>query len=246
MWNLEDQYFEDNRAIFFGEKSKAKKTITFAVSAANTSYDAFKKHIEIIDDLKKMDAIAVRDKYTSSIVRKLLGKVTPIVVDPTMLLEKTEYQRYCIDLQIDKFIFVYYFGRIPDDLQNKIREYASLKKLKIVVMGHGMKGDYKFDVFSPRVFISCFNKADYVVTNTFHGVMFTLIFEKQAVFNSCGKEKVKDVMNEYGLNYNDYSENMTINLINNNIDYNRVKIKLNENKLAAKEYINAFIGGRAQ
>ena len=88
-----------------------------------------------------------------------------------------------------------------------------------------MKGDYKFDVFSPRVFISCFNKADYVVTNTFHGVMFTLIFEKQAVFNSCGKEKVKDVMNEYGLNYNDYSENMTINLINNNIDYNRVKNK---------------------
>lgn len=53
MWNLEDQYFEDNRAIFFGEKSKAKKTITFAVSAANTSYDAFKKHVEIIDDLKK-------------------------------------------------------------------------------------------------------------------------------------------------------------------------------------------------
>ena len=246
LWNLEDQYFEDNRAIFFGEKSKAKKTITFAVSAANTSYDAFKKHVEIIDDLKKMDAIAVRDKYTSSIVRKLLGKVTPIVVDPTMLLEKTEYQRYCIDLQIDKFIFVYYFGRIPDDLQNKIREYANSKKLKIVVMGHGMKGDYKFDVFSPRVFISCFNKADYVVTNTFHGVMFTLIFEKQAVFNSCGKEKVKDVMNEYGLNDSDYSENMAINLINNNIDYNRVKIKLNENKLAAKEYINAFIGGRAQ
>lgn len=246
LWNLEDQYFEDNRAIFFGEKSKAKKTITFAVSAANTSYDAFKKHVEIIDYLKKMDAIAVRDKYTSSIVRKLLGKVTPIVVDPTMLLEKTEYQRYCIDLQIDKFIFVYYFGRIPDDLQNKIREYANSKKLKIVVMGHGMKGDYKFDVFSPRVFISCFNKADYVVTNTFHGVMFTLIFEKQAVFNSCGKEKVKDVMNEYGLNDSDYSENMAINLINNNIDYNRVKIKLNENKLAAKEYINAFIGGRAQ
>ena len=73
-----------------------------------------------------------------------------------------------------------------------------------------MKGDYKFDVFSPRVFISCFNKADYVVTNTFHGVMFTLIFEKQAVFNSCGKEKVKDVMNEYGLNDSDYSENMAI------------------------------------
>ena len=119
LWNLEDQYFEDNRAIFFGEKSKAKKTITFAVSAANTSYDAFKKHVEIIDDLKKMDAIAVRDKYTSSIVRKLLGKVTPIVVDPTMLLEKTEYQRYCIDLQIDKFIFVYYFGRIPDDYKIK-------------------------------------------------------------------------------------------------------------------------------
>lgn len=53
-------------------------------------------------------------------------------------------------------------------------------------------------------------------------------------------------MNEYGLNDSDYSENMAINLINNNIDYNRVKIKLNENKLAAKEYINAFIGGRAQ
>lgn len=246
LWNLEDQYFEDNRAIFFGEKSKAQKTITYAVSAANTSYDAFKRHFEILDDLKKMDAIAVRDKYTSSIVRELLGKVMPIVVDPTLLLEKTEYQRYCVDLKINNFLFIYYFGLIPEDLQNKIRKYANLKKLKIVVMGHGMKGDYNFDAFLPTVFVSCFSKADYVVTNTFHGVMFTLIFEKQAIFNSCGKEKVKDVMDEYGLNDRDYSENMAIDLMNSNIDYDRVRIKLNENKLAAKEYINAFIGGQAQ
>lgn len=243
LWNLEDQYFEDNRAIFFGEKSKAKKTITYAVSAANTPYNVFRKHFEIADDLGKMDAIAVRDKYTNLIVEKLLGKVTPIVVDPTLLLEKQEYQKYCVDLKVENFLFVYYFGLIPEDLQNKIKKYANQEKLKIVVMGHGMKGDYNPDAFLPPVFVSCFSKADYIVTNTFHGVMFTLIFEKQAVFNSCGKEKVKDVMDEYGLNDRDYSGNENIDLSNSNIDYNRVRIKLNENRLAAKEYINAFIGG---
>lgn len=246
LWNLEDQYFKDNRAIFFGEKSRSQKTITYAISAANTSYDVFKRHSEILVDLKKMDAIAVRDKYTSSIVRKLLGEVPAIVVDPTLLIEKTEYQKYCVDLRIDKFIFIYYFGRIPEDLQNNIREYANLKKLKIVVMGQGMKGDYNFDAFSPTIFISCFNEANYVVTNTFHGVMFTLIFEKQAVFNSCGKEKVKDVIDEYGLNDRDYSENNAVGLMNSNIDYDCVQMKLNENKLAAKDYINTFIGGQAQ
>lgn len=243
LWNLEDRYFEDNRAIFFGEKSKAQKTITYAVSAANTPYDVFRKHFELLGDLKKMDAIAVRDKYTESIVEKILGKATPIVVDPTLLIEKTEYEKYCVDLKTASFLFVYYFGRIPEDLQNKIKCYADLKKLKIVVMGHGMEGDYNFDAFLPTVFVSCFSKADYVITNTFHGVMFTLIFEKQAVFNSCGKEKVKDVMNEYGLNDRDYSENVAIDLMDGDIDYDRVRVKLNENRLVAKKYINTFIGG---
>ena len=38
-----DQYFEDNRAIFFGEKSKAKKTITFASSVNTTKRDSILK-----------------------------------------------------------------------------------------------------------------------------------------------------------------------------------------------------------
>lgn len=243
LWNLEDQYFEDNRAVFFGEQSKAKRTITYAVSAANTSISLFQKHPELKRAITSQDAVSVRDKYTCSIVEQIAGIHTPIVVDPTLLLDKEEYQKYCVNLEIDNFLFVYYFGTIPRDLQEQIRLYVNRNNLKIVVMGRGMEGDYNFNEFSPFIFISCFSKAKYVVTNTFHGVMFTLIFEKQALFNSCGKEKVRDVLKEYGLQDKDYSGDLRGDYMMGNIDYNYVRARIEQNRLVAKGYLEKYVGG---
>lgn len=243
LWNLEDKYFEDNRANFFGEQSKAKKTITYAISAANTPISLFQSHPELRRDIINLDAVSVRDGFTYSIVKQMAGIHAPFVVDPTLLLNKDEYRKYCIELKIDNFLFIYYFGTIPTELQEQIRLYAKLNNLKIVVMGQGMNGDYNFDVFSPFVFVSCFNNAEYVVTNTFHGVMFTLIFEKEALFNSCGKEKVKDVLKEYGLQDKDYSCNSLSDCMIGNIDYNYVRARIEQNRLAAKGYLEKYIGG---
>ena len=110
-------------------------------------------------------------------------------------------------------------------------------------MGRGMEGDYNFNEFSPFIFISCFSKAKYVVTNTFHGVMFTLIFEKQALFNSCGKEKVRDVLKEYGLQDKDYSGDLRGDYMMNNIDYNYVRARIEQNRLVAKGYLEKYVGG---
>lgn len=243
LWNLEDQYFEANRSVFFGEKSGAKNTITYAVSAANTPILSFRSHPELKEDIIHMDAVSVRDRHTYSIVEQLTNIHAPIVVDPTLLLNKEEYQKYCIDFVCDNFLFVYYFGALPTELQKQIRLYANLNNLKIVVMGRGMEGDYNFDVFSPFVFVSCFSKANYIVTNTFHGVMFTLIFEKQALFNSCGKEKIRDVLYEYKLQDRDYSCIAHNDCMDSNIDYNYVRAKIEKNRLKTKAYIEKFIGG---
>lgn len=243
LWNLEEPYFEDNSNIFFGSESEAKKTITYAISAANSTSYLFQKHPKLINDIAGLDAVSVRDNHTYSIVEELTGITAPICIDPTLLLTKEIYQRYCFDLKINNFLFIYYFGKIPSDLQQQIRSYASSKKLQIVVMGRGMKGDYNFDVFSPFTFISCFNNASYVVTNTFHGVMFTMIFEKQALFNSCGKEKILDVLKEYTLQNRDYAEKSCKNFMDSNIDYDYVRKLISKNRNVANQYISNFTGG---
>lgn len=243
LWNLEDQYFEKKRSIFFGEQSEAKRNITYAISAANTPISLFQKYPELKKNIMNLDAVSVRDRYTGSIVEQVAGIQAPIVVDPTLLLNKEEYQKFCVDIKFDEFLFVYYFGKIPNKLQKKIELHAKLNNLKVVVMGRGMEGDYNFDVFSPFIFISCFSKAKYIVTNTFHGVMFTLIFEKQALFNSCEKEKVRDALKEYGLLDRDYSFNSRDDYMIGKIDYEDIRIKIEYNRMKAKEYLEKFVGG---
>ena len=245
IWNLNSNYFAKERMTYWGKKSKAHITITYAASLANTSDEKIDKYPEVISYLDDLNAVSVRDQHTKDILSKYTDKKMNLVCDPTLLFDKTFYCQFCGDNHRGDFLFVYYFGRMPVYLEKHIKRFAKERKLRIVVMGDSMIGDEQIFAYSSYDFIECYCYAKYIVTNTFHGTIFSVIFEKNSLINSDGKKKVKDILDRFGLNQRDYSNGA--DLINdfelNDLDYSNVTCKALELRKNSIAYLkNAIVG----
>lgn len=246
IWNLDSQYFADTREIYWGHRSKAKKTISYAASVANTEMKTLAQFPELRRYLEDLSAIGVRDEHTKALVSQLTENPVELVCDPTLLFDQAFYRRYAGAPQTgrDKSLFVYYFGPMSGEMQSRVREYARRKGLKIVVMGGSMKGDIQIHAFNPYAFIRCFSDAEYVVTNTFHGVLFSLIFERQACFDSAGKNKIFEILQRLGLSDVDYHAHPERELGLAAIDYARVSPAIAAWRDSSSQYLMKNVDGQ--
>ena len=242
IWNLMSSYFARNHKVFLGGDFIAKKTISYAASVANTDESTLDKY-KVDAYLQKIDCLSVRDYYSRQVLGSRTTKDIQVVCDPTMLFNKDFYRSLFPDNKnYTDMVFVYYFGKVPDQLQQYIYKYAEEKKKKICVMGDSMKGDIVYSVYSPQQFLKCFLYADFIVTNTFHGTIFSVNFEKQALFNSDNKKKVDDLLVRFDLCDHDYAKDKNEDLLYSEIDYTKVNKRVDEFRNISKNYINDALG----
>ena len=150
--------------------------------------------------ISKYLKISVREKSGIFIVHELVNKNAELVCDPTLLLDKEEWRilakESCIRLN-EKYILVYILDYAYDPyphIYSRIEEIQQKIKLPIVVLS-GRKQNFlknaKFiNVVGPCEFLSLFMNASFIITNSFHGTAFALIFEKHFV------SVIKDRTNE--------------------------------------------------
>ncbi len=83
------------------------------------------------------------------------------------------------------------------------------------------------------------------MTNTFHKVVFSLIFEKQTAYHSCGKDKIIDMLTAYGLENRDFIINPDLaHIFSEQIDYTDISIQLNELREGSRRFIDNAINGK--
>ena len=243
IWNLESAYFRKNRRVFWGGESEAKKTISYAASVANSSDSLIAHFPELQKYIQNLNKISVRDTYTEQIVGKIAQQDLRIVCDPTLLFDKNFYQSFVPCNQKEKknkYMFVYYFGKMPEALEAKVRLFAQEKKLEIITMGGSLHSGVRNLYFDPYVFLECFKNSDFVITNTFHGTIFTLLFEKPAVFNSDGKNKVRELLQLFQLETFDCYDKMNSlhdYFCENKIDYENVRKKIDSLRGESKHFL---------
>lgn len=234
----------------FGKNNRAKKVITYAASFGNTTLEKlerFHKTEEIAERLNKFDAISVRDSNSGKIVRKLTGKEPLYHLDPVLTYD---YMNCCdkipqIDVQ-EKYLILYaYSGRISHEEAGWIKRYAEKKGLKVYAIGGIQECADCFLDCSPFEVLGYFKNAQEVITDTFHGTIFSIITHRpfaalvrKSVGNSYGnEEKLTDLLERLGL-----TERMTtciedVKGINETaIDYLKVDNILKLQRKNAKEY----------
>ena len=161
----------DHANIRFLKFASKEKRIAYAASIAIPKIPKDKEQF-FKDSLNEMKAISMREKAGADLVKKLTGKDVPVVVDPTILLSKEEWQK--IELKPEwysgeKYIFTYFLGN-PSPVIEKI---AKKNNWKI----YNLMDKDNFNLYTSRVeeFVYLIDHAQLVATDSFHGTVFSIL-----------------------------------------------------------------------
>lgn len=221
IWNFASKYFYINASRYLGCDFKGKKVITYAASAGNTSQKLFKTVTGQYGNLSCIDTIMVRDQYTKTLVESTSTNKALLVTDPTLLVTKKIYETFKNIIPSSKpYLLLYFFGSIPPILKNELLYYAKKHQLAIVSMPLSRTWCDVSVFSSPKNMVSYFFYAHSVVTDTFHGTAFSMIYEKSYAVYDAGKTKVVELLatyNEKNRLFKDVSKVSDILSINNTV-----------------------------
>lgn len=138
---------------------------------------------EVCSLLKSIDHLSCRESEGCDLVKRLIGKDIPFLVDPVNLLSVTEWRSVMQEVHGVKhpYIFVYMLLRHKEVLQIAM-EIKRLTGLQVVLLDVQIPPRFKADknLFNIGLgqFVWLIDNAEYVVTNSFHGTSFSVLFNK--------------------------------------------------------------------
>lgn len=135
------------------------------------------------ESLKRFDKITVREKSGLRILEEL-GFQGEQINDPVFLLSRDEWTTMCDGTGRDKrYVLVYDFFS-DEGIRKKAKEVARQKKLPIYAIcpRYQWYAVKNFMIAGPRTFLSLVKNADCLITNSFHGIAFSMIFDTPFVF----------------------------------------------------------------
>ncbi len=230
------------RRVYFGDfrNKRKEKVIAYAASLGGRSlsveYD--EKFTEL---LNHVDAISVREKEALSYVeRHCIGKASA-VLDPVFLLTKEDWKKLEISPDLPHYIVVYRAEENPE-MSAYLKTFSREKNLPVIelkVTCEKKESDFIVDaVAGPAQFLGYLHKADYVITNSFHAVAFSIIFEKRfmAFSHTSRNERLNNILKICGLTERIYHRENPPKM-DEDIAWEKVKNNLKEEIRHAEDFL---------
>lgn len=187
-----------NEPYFLTFVPKGKKKISYASSFAVKEIPEG-RWADNSSWLTDYDAISVREHSGVDIVKNSFGRDATIVADPTMLLERTEWENMLVKPQLqEKYIFVYtlqYNQQIVDKAICLAKE-RGLAVYVVVSATTGTKPEPReglriVTTAGPKEWLGYIHSAEYIITDSFHGSVFSFLFSKK-LLTVCTNKKVSE------------------------------------------------------
>lgn len=211
--------------------------------------------------LSLFDYLSVREISGQKIIKKILEKDVPVVLDPTLLLERNYWDRLlkeatvCIPKQ--PYCFCYFLGNNKKHRES-VKHLSQHKDYKIVNLQH-FSGFCEADVdfadenlyaVSPQDFIALIANADYVCTDSFHCTAFSIQYEKNfTVFHRFEKKdknstntRLYSLLEQLNLGTRIIDDGQDI--IPNAVDYSICNNLLEKQRVISSEYLQEALRAR--
>ena len=202
----------------FGNVSQANKVITYAACCGFSGVDNLTPPIrQVIEKaFENVKAFSVRDNNTKEFVLELTGRTPHVHLDPVLVgdfsqeIESTHVnkklpKRYCI---------VYsYNGRINN--QNEIQmvtDFCKRNKMTLVSIGGYQKWVHKHLVLTPFEVLKAFENATFVITDTFHGTVFSAKYSDKfaIIIRDSNRNKMSDLIEKLHIQQHVICKNKSI------------------------------------
>lgn len=156
---------------------KGVKRISYAASIGVENIPESRKN-EYIKTIGTMDAVSVRENEAAKLIKQLLDKDVNVVLDPTLLLNDNqwaEFERAPKDCP-SKYVLTYFLTKQSREIEEYVEKYARDRGMQLIKLND--LSQEKWFSISPNEFIYMIHHCDYFFTDSFHGTVFSLVFEK--------------------------------------------------------------------
>lgn len=250
IWN--PNYTEANPVYFLDFTGDGVKRVAYAPSfGVATIDDGFSRFYQDYKYyLERFDALSVREESGRTIVKYLIG-IEPIVVcDPTMLITKNKWLSIA-DQNVGegaKYCLLYLLGENPEYIEMAKSLSQSIRVINIPMTNlllnlNGVEQNYA----APDEFLALISKAEFIVTDSFHGTAFSIIMQKRFVTLKRTDTKyslnsrIENLLNKCGLSGNNRNARDVSLVSINDVDYESVSRRLlpwiNQSKSYLREAI---------
>lgn len=159
-----------------------RKKISYAPSIGLTKIEDIYVKNRMKENISSFDNLSIREEQGKKLIKDICGKEAKVVLDPTLLLKKEDWKQLESNIyKEEKYILCYFLGNNKNSWEsvNKIAKKSGLKVKVIPVFEDDFKREY--DVINdvgPSEFLELIKKASLVCTDSFHGTVFSIIYEK--------------------------------------------------------------------
>lgn len=228
----------------FGDIQNAKGVATYAASCGSTVYEDA-EHLEIVNEINNamanIEYISVRDNNTSHFVESITGRIPQQHLDPVFI---SEFDEYIPKIKPRKpYILIYAYGnRIQDEREiSAIKRYAKERGFDILSVGMQQRWCKHNIIANAFELLAYVKNAKCIVTDTFHGTVFAIKYNKKfaVLIRESNKNKLEDLLSRFNL------ESRRVNhcddlckILDREIDNNSINRIIDEERSKSYEYLD--------
>ncbi len=208
VWN---PHYVENSPIYLLEFVEKGKKVAYAPSFGVNSIP--KKFAQSYKGaIRDFGYLSVREDKGAKIIRDICGIEAPVLVDPTLLISQKEWQAISKkgkNKPSKSYLLTYFLGEIPKKSKKNIRIVAENYDLETVHMGQvSEKETY---ATGPAEFIDYIKDCEIFFTDSFHGAVFAIIFNKPfVVFKRKGpldmNSRIETLLKKFGLESRSFNQ----------------------------------------
>lgn len=258
VWNLNMQR---SPAFFLNFVPAEKRKISYAASISMNRLEEhdrafFQKYVP------HLDAVSVRSEHERQLLKEAVpGIAVEVVLDPTMLLSQEEWNKLCTPPTIihEDYILCYFLG---ERLEHRRFAQSIAKQMNLPIVtfpyihGYERRADKGFgDLFSvadgPEGFVSLIKHARLIITDSFHGCIFSILYQKDflALLRTSNRNKksmnsrIYDLLQRFGLEER-LLENLEFgeSVLSKPVNYKKAEKVLEKERIRSLEYLRGALG----
>ena len=215
IWNPASYDKDGIYTLNFGKRSVVRISYAPSMGVNKILRTEEKTVANMVKNLQKLDFISVRETVSKEILESRVEKDIAVVLDPTLLVPYKEWAVLASKRKNKgKYAFVYVLGKIDDTYTELIHSIATMYQVESIVWLSVIKNEHlagknvkKVVMASPEDFLSYVRFAEVVITDSFHGLMFSVKFQnnffvldrKYGKKNMAGDPRLDDIMDRLNI-----------------------------------------------
>lgn len=236
IWN---PYYWGKDSVYYASFVSENQRISYAASIGTIDIDDNSLTL-ISSKIRHMRAISVREESAAQMLKERAGINAKVVVDPTFLMTREWWNTYsALPLQEQDYILTFFFDNSLGcrEFAKRLGEKYRIKLINIPETSSDVKSTIdKWSNLGPHEFASAFRNAKYIVTQSFHGVVLSILYRKEffvldrtTEFAVSGlMSRITDMLKRFGLEDRIIQGTENLNDIDRAIDYEKVYMKIDQ------------------